>query len=51
MRIYRIRITLPGRRAQCHTGIFADGFEAVLQSLADWPEALSVSATCIRSAS
>lgn len=50
MHIYRICISLPGGRRQCHTGLFADGFEAVLQSLADWPEARAVSATCVRRA-
>lgn len=50
MRIYRIKITLPGGRRHAHTGIYADGFEAVLQTLADWPEACGISATCIRRA-
>lgn len=50
MNIYRIRISLPGGSQQCHTGLFADGFEAVLQTLADWPDACAVSATCIRRA-
>lgn len=50
MNIYRIKITLAGGRRQEHTGIYADGFEAVLQTLADWPEARGISATCIRRA-
>ena len=50
MAIYRIKITMPdGSRGRC-TGSFADGFEAVLQTLADFPEARSVSALFIRRA-
>ena len=50
MAIYRIKITMPdGSKGRC-TGIFADGFEAVLQTLADFPEARSVAAMFIRRA-
>lgn len=44
MNIYRIKITFrDGRCGRCH-GIFSDGFEAVMQVIADYPEAKSVSA-------
>lgn len=44
MAIYRITITMAdGSRGRC-LGLFADGFEAVLQTLADYPDARSVSA-------
>lgn len=44
MSIFRITITMPDRsRGRC-TGIFRDGFEAVVQALADFPGAASVSA-------
>ena len=50
MAIYHIKITMAdGSRGRC-TGIFTDGFEAVLQTLADFPEARSVSALFIRRA-
>ena len=50
MAIYRIKITMEdGSRGRC-TGIFADGFEAVLQTLADFPEARSVTALFIKRA-
>jgi hypothetical protein len=52
MAIYRINITMPdGSRGHC-TGLFNDGFEAVLQILADFPDARAVSAMfiCRRSA-
>ena len=50
MASYRIEITMPAGSRGRYTGIFADGFEAVLQTLADFPEARSVSALFIRRA-
>lgn len=44
MAIYRIHITLADRTRCRYTGLFADGFEAVLQNLADFPGARSVAA-------
>lgn len=44
MNIYRITITMPdGSKGRCY-GIFTDGFEAVIQVQADFPEAKKVSA-------
>jgi hypothetical protein len=44
MNIYRIKITMTdGSRGTCH-GIFTDGFEAVTQVMADFPQAKSISA-------
>lgn len=48
MSIYRIKITMCDGSKGRYTGIFADGFEAVLQTLADFPDARSVAAMCIR---
>ena len=48
MAIYRIKITMQGGSRGRYTGLFTDGFEAVLQTLADFPEARSVSAMFIR---
>ena len=48
MSIYRIKITTAAGARLAHTGLFADGCEAVLQTLADWPGARSVSAICLR---
>lgn len=50
MAIYRIKITMPDGSKGRYTGLFADGFEAVLQTLADFPEARSVAAMFIRRA-
>ena len=50
MAIYRIKITMPDGSKGCYTGLFADGFEAIAQTLADFPEARSVSALFIRRA-
>lgn len=47
MNIYRIKITMPdGSRGKCH-GLFRDGFEAVQQVLADFPEAKAICAIFI----
>ena len=48
MSIYRIKITTAAGARLAHTGIYVDGVEAVLQTLADWPGARSVSAICVR---
>ncbi|WOI47716.1 hypothetical protein [Acidovorax sp. BLS4] len=48
MAIYRIHIVMPDGSRGRSTGIFADGFEAVLQTLADFPDAKRVSAMFIR---
>ena len=50
MAIYRIKITMPAGSRGRYTGIFADGMEAIVQTLADCPEARSVSAMFIRRA-
>ncbi len=48
MAIYRIHITMAdGSVGRC-TGLFADGFEAVLQTMADFPEARAISALFIK---
>ncbi|WP_310610562.1 hypothetical protein [Limnohabitans sp.] len=42
MNIYRIKITMPdGSKGTAH-GIFTDGCEAVVQVLADFPEAVRI---------
>jgi len=48
MAIYRIRITMADGSHGSYTGLFADGFEAILQTLADYPQARSVSAIFIK---
>lgn len=48
MHIFRIKITMADGSRGRYTGLFADSFEAVLQTLADFPQAASVSAICIR---
>ena len=48
MHIYRIKIVMPDGSKGRYTGLYRDGFEAVLQTLADFPEARSVSAVCVR---
>ena len=47
MSIYRIKITMPDGSRGRFTGLFADGFEAVLQVLADFPDARTVAAICL----
>ena len=44
MAIYRIKITMPDGSRGRYTGFFADGVEAVLQTLADFPDARSIAA-------
>lgn len=44
MAIYRIHITLADGSRSRYTGLYADGTAAVLQTLADFPDARSVSA-------
>ncbi|MBC7215672.1 hypothetical protein [Extensimonas vulgaris] len=48
MTIYSIRITMQDGSARRYTGLFACGIEAVLQTMADYPQARSVSAICIQ---
>lgn len=43
MNIFRIKVSLPGRPRFAFTGLFASGFDALLQTLADWPEATGIS--------
>ena len=50
MAIYRIKITMPDGSRGRYTGIFADGFEAIVQTLADFPDARSVAAMFIQRA-
>ena len=47
MNIFRIKVCLAQRRFD-FTGLFASACEAVDQTLADWPEARSVTAICLR---
>lgn len=44
MAVYRIQITMPDGSRSRYTGLYADGAEAVLQTLADFPGARAVSA-------
>lgn len=50
MSIFRIRITMADRSVGCYTytGLFASAREAIDQTCADFPEACSVSAMCVR---
>lgn len=48
MAIYRINITMEDGAKFRYTGLFSDSFEAVLQTLSDFPEARSVAAMFIR---
>lgn len=48
MHIFRIRISRRKAAPVSFTGLFADSFEALLQALADWPDASGVSVICIR---
>lgn len=48
MAMYRIKIALLGGQRFAYTGLFASGSEAVLQTLADYPGARSVSALFVR---
>ena len=48
MAIYRIAITMPDGSRGRYTGLFADGIEAVTQTLADFPDAVSISAIFIK---
>lgn len=48
MHAYFIRITLAGGQRLRLQGLFRDGCEAVVQTLADWPDARAVSAICLR---
>lgn len=46
--MFRIRYTLPSGQRLAYTGLYAHGCEAVQQTLADHPDARSVSALFIR---
>lgn len=48
MHIYRIKLRLAEGGRVSYLGLFVDGCEAVLQALADWPDARAVSAICLR---
>ncbi len=48
MAIYRIKITMPDGSRGRYTGIFADGIAAIVQSVAAFPEARSVSSRFMR---
>jgi len=48
MNAYIIRITLGSGQRLRLAGIYRDGCEAVVQTLADWPGARAVSAICLR---
>lgn len=48
MNIYRIRITMADGSQGAYTGLFADGFEAIIQTLADFPAARRVAALFVR---
>lgn len=48
MAIYRIKITMPDGSRGRYTGLFEDGFAAVLHTLADFPEARGIAAIFIR---
>lgn len=50
MHLYRITIVMPGGSRGRYTALFASGCEAIVQTLADFPEARSVSALFIRRA-
>lgn len=46
--IFRVQVTLPGGRRYAGVGFFADVGEALKQTWADYPQALAVSAICLR---
>jgi hypothetical protein len=46
MQIFRIRFSTRISRV-AYTGLFASSVEAVLQTLADWPDARRISVSCI----
>ena len=50
MAIYRIKITMADGSKGRYTGILADNIETIVQTLADFPGARSVSAMFIRRA-
>ena len=47
MAIFRIKVSLPTGRIS-FTGLFHDGFEAVNQTMADYPDASRIAAFFIR---
>lgn len=44
MKTYRIKITMPDGSTGRHYGLYSDGFEAVIQTITDFPEACRISA-------
>lgn len=44
MSIFRITIRMPDGSKGVYRGLFADGFEAVMHTMSDYPEATKVSA-------
>jgi hypothetical protein len=44
MNIYRIKVTMPDGSKNTVHGIFSDGCEAVVQVLADYPQATRIAA-------
>ena len=47
MAVYRVQITLRDGSRSRYTGLYANGCEAVMQSMADFPDARAVSAMFI----
>lgn len=50
LRIYRIQLTLQDGSRHAGLGCFADTGEALEQTWADYPEAMSIAAICLRGA-
>ena len=50
MAIYRIKVALASGQRFAFTGLFADGCEAMQQTMADYPGACSVAALFVRRA-
>lgn len=48
MAIYRIKVALDKGPRFAYTGLFASGAEAILQTQADFPDARSITAMCLR---
>lgn len=44
MKTYRIQITMPDGSIGRHSGLYSDGFEAVIQIMTDFPDACRISA-------
>lgn len=50
MAIYYIKVTTAEGRRVRHHALYLSGIEAVLQTLADWPDARAISAICVKRA-